>query len=458
MKSLAPLLSRSWNSAVVWSWVFNGLRLSSSLVLLSMLSRFLNEADFGFYLVLLNLVAVVPLLDLGFLTAVNRSLSYAMGGATELHAHGMGSISQNLDAPNYSLLWKLMFATRFLYRYLTLIVLVALGGWGTFVASMKISETSNPAHAWLAWALTLAGAAFEVYSGWWVAYLRGLNKVLVSSRIQALAYALRFLMAGTLLFTGAGLLSVPLATLASSFLQRHLSRRLTMRFLANQPAAPPPRDELMTLLRTLWPNSWRVGAHCLGYYLSSHISMIFCLNALGLPAYARYGLSLQIVAILHGMSSVWIQVKWPLIGQHLARQEWPQLRKLMRVRVTLQLLSFILMTIVAVPLIPWLLTLLKTDKSLIPVQWMLLLALNAFLESHLTTWTTFISLGNRLPFLSATILANLLGLGISFLLLQTTSLEFGALVLGPLLANAFYNYWRWPMEGMRMLRPRTAYS
>jgi O-antigen/teichoic acid export membrane protein len=449
-----PLTTRLWNSAVAWSWAFNGLRLASVLALLPLLSHFLSEADFGFYFVLLNLVAVVPLLDLGFLAAVNRSLSYAMGGASELHAHGLESIERNQGAPNYLLLWKLMFATRALYRYLALGVFVLLGAWGTFVVGMKIHETSNPAHAWLAWALTLAGAVFEMYSGWWNAYLRGLNKVLTSSRILAFAFALRFALASGLLLAGAGLLSVPLAVLVSSFLQRQASRHFALCFLSAQPSPPSGRSEVMALLRTLWPNSWRVGVHCLSNYLTPHANMILCLQVLGLSANGQYGLALQIMAILQGMSTVWIQVKWPIMGQHLVRNEFEALRHLMRTRVALQIASFVLMAAIAIPSAPWLLEKLQTGKSVLPPEWMLLLTFNAFLEAHLTTWATFISLGNRLPFLPITVLTNLLSVALSFILLRTTSLGFGALVLGPLLANAAYNYWRWPLEGARMLHTR----
>ena len=363
MNDGSSLMARLWNSAVVWSWVFNALRLASVLLLLPLLSHLLSEADFGFYFVLLNLIAVVPLLDLGFLSAINRSLSYAMGGATELRAQGMESFEQNQGAPNFSLLWKLMFTTRFLYRYLALAVFVVLGSWGTFVAGMKIQETSNPDYAWLAWALTLVGAVFEIYSGWWNAYLRGLNKVLASSRILSLAFALRLVLASGLLLGGAGLLSVPLATLVSSLLQRQISRLYALRFLAAQPMPAPSRGEVMALLRTLWPNTWRVGVHCLSNYLTPHANMILCLNVLGLSANAQYGLSLQIMAILQGMSSVWIQVKWPLVGQYLARHEFEPLRKLIRARISLQMASFILMAVAALPAAPWLLEFLKTTHD-----------------------------------------------------------------------------------------------
>src|ERR1043166_790155 len=82
-------LSRLWSSAVVWSWGMNLLRLASGILLLPLLLRLLPTADLGFYYVLLSLQAIVPLLDFGIAVSVDRSVSYAMGGATQLTAHGL---------------------------------------------------------------------------------------------------------------------------------------------------------------------------------------------------------------------------------------------------------------------------------------------------------------------------------------------------------------------------------
>ena len=87
MKRLSPVFSRLWHSAVVWSWAFSALRLSTGLFLLPLLLR-LPAPDFGFYYVLLSLTALVSLLDLGFAASFDRALGYAMSGATELKSQG----------------------------------------------------------------------------------------------------------------------------------------------------------------------------------------------------------------------------------------------------------------------------------------------------------------------------------------------------------------------------------
>ena len=123
MSSLRLFGLRLLGSSVVWFWLFNGLRLSSVLLLLPLLSRLLTEADLGFYFILASMISFIPLLDIGFLPAISRSVSYAMAGARTLKAHGMESPENNLTAPNFPLLWQLLSTTRALYQRLAIGVL-----------------------------------------------------------------------------------------------------------------------------------------------------------------------------------------------------------------------------------------------------------------------------------------------------------------------------------------------
>lgn len=144
MSDVGANLSRLWRSAVVWSWIFNGLRLSAVIILLPLLTKILSKPDMGFYMILNSLVAFVPLLDMGFLPAIARSISYAMAGAKELKAHGTESTGNETSGPNFPLLWQLLATTRSLYQVLALVVLFGVGAWGTFAVGLKIEETSNP--------------------------------------------------------------------------------------------------------------------------------------------------------------------------------------------------------------------------------------------------------------------------------------------------------------------------
>jgi Na+-driven multidrug efflux pump len=271
-------------------------------------------------------------------------------------------------------------------------------------------------------------------------------------RIGLLAQSIRLGVAGGLLLMGGGLLSVPMAALVSSFVQRWLSRRHCLAFLSTQPVSRPERTETIALVKVLWPNSWRVGVYLLSGYLTINANTFLCLKFLGLAANAQYGLSIQIMNILQGMASVWIAVKWPLIGQFVARHDYEGVCAVFRPRLALHLLTFVMMSAVVLPLAPPLLRWLGTDKTILPWHWMLLLAGNALLELNYRTWTTLISLTNRLPFLWFSVAGNVLSLALALGLIRFTPLGMGALVLSPLISGGAFNYWLWPAKGARLFQ------
>src|SRR5262245_28627913 len=101
-KKARDLTHRLRNSAVAWSWVFNGLRLASGIFLLPLVLNKLSKPELGMYYALLSLAALVPLVDFGFGPTIGRFVTYAMGGAESIQAHGLAKPGTT-GVPNYRL-------------------------------------------------------------------------------------------------------------------------------------------------------------------------------------------------------------------------------------------------------------------------------------------------------------------------------------------------------------------
>ena len=86
----------------------------------------------------------------------------------------------------------------------------------------------------------------------------------------------------------------------------------------------PEQTDIGSVLKTLWPSSWRVGLQLMSVYLTVNANTAICLHAFGLAANAKYGLSVQLFNIIASMASVWLFVKWPLIIQARAKEDWPR--------------------------------------------------------------------------------------------------------------------------------------
>ena len=440
LSKVAALLNRLRGSTVAWSWVFNIFRLATGLLLLPLVLKKLSPEELGIYYIFLSQVALAPVIDFGFSPTILRFVSYAMGGAETIQAHG---VSKGAGAgPNFGLLWQLFFTTRALYRVMSLIVLVILGILGTYIVELRIHETPSPSTARVAWLITIVATVLNVYSSWAPVFLRGMDEVLISVRVTVLVSVVRFTLAVVLLLAGAGLMSLPLGDLVGSLIQQIIARRTCLRRLGRQ--LIPAKVDVLQNLRILWPNSWRLGLLSLGGYLTVNANTTICLKVFGLAANARYGLSNQLLGVIVGMASVWTQVKWPLIGQQRARHDYTAIQQTLWPRMWLQYITLLIMSLVLVFFGQLLLEWIGSDKKLLPVTWLALLALNAFLETQVSIWGMLISTENRIPFLWPSVLGSFLSLALSLMLVHTTSFGLGAFVLAPLLAHSLFNYWYWP--------------
>jgi O-antigen/teichoic acid export membrane protein len=441
------ILKRLHNSTVAWSWVANGLRLAIGVLLLPLVLHQLSTEELGMYLVLLNLVALAPVIDFGFSPTIVRFVSYAMGGAETIQPHGFAKATAS--GPNRRLLWQLFFTTRSLYRYMALAVLVVVGAWGTYMVELRVHETPAPDLTRAAWAIALAATIFDIYSNWAVIFLRGMDEVRVSVQISVIASVVKFVVAAGLLLGGAGLLSLPSGSLVGSLLQQGLARWQCRKRLGDHPLPEPVH--IWENLRILWPNSWRLGLVTLSGCLVVQANTAICLKVLGLVEYAQYGLSGQLVAMVSNMAMVWTTVKWQLIGQYRAQHNYAAMQRVLWPRFWLQHFTFLLLAagliLCGPPLLGWF----GSGKQMLPLGWLVVLSLYFFAELHLSFWASLISTENRIPFVWPALATGLLGLGLSLLLIHFTSLGIGALVLAPLLAGTLFNYWYWPLVGARTL-------
>lgn len=446
MPKLNEAFFRLNRSAVFWSWAMNGLRLTSGVVVLPLLVLRLSKPDYDMYFVFLSLSALVPILDLGFAVSIGRAVNYAMGGATKLQA--MGVVNEpGPGVPNQHLLWQLLHTTRQLYRILSLGVLVLVGVGGTLLIWHAVPQTSSPGMTWAAWIVTFVSMAWDIYSGWWNVYLRNMNCVRASAQQAVASQLLKIILICAGLQGGAGLLSVPMATVLAGFLNRFLARRMVLGLLDKKNDPGGDASEVKAMLATLWPNSWRVGIHFLSGYLTGQANTLICLPLLGLAASGRYGFSLQLISICSGMSQVWTSVKWPQVGQLRIKQDHAALRRLLWPRIWLQYLTYAVLVAGMIAVVPALLHWCQSDKALLPGLWLCLLALNGLLELNCMFWSTLISTENRLPMVWPTLISNICSFGLIMVLTKTTQLGLAAFVIAPLSVGILFNYWKWPREG-----------
>jgi O-antigen/teichoic acid export membrane protein len=447
---LTGILQRMRKSAVIWSWGVNGLRLASGILLLPLLTHKLAKPEFGMYYVFLSITALQPFLDLGFSSAMGRFVAYAMAGATSIQAQGVAPPSAGACSPNFTLAWQILRTTRRLYLWMALAGCFVMGIWGTFQVSLNVKETASPHFTWAAWGMALFCASLELYSLWWNAFLYYMNRVQKAMQVAFFSYIARLSLACGFLLLGWGLASVPAAGIVGCLITRHFSRRGVLRALG----APASSESLTqgSLLRLMWPNSWRLALQLFSVWLRTNANTAICAPIFGLVKTGEYGLSVQAMNLSTGMASVWSQVKWPQVSQLRSAHNWPGMRRTLWPRIWLQTLTFLALAAAAIFLGPPLLKLLGKDKQMMSTPWLVLLAASALLDMTYTFWGTLLSVENRIPTLWPAVITNVACLGLAFGLSRFTNLGVPALVLAPLVSGIVFNFWYWPLAGARMLR------
>lgn len=447
------LSRRVWQSGVAWSWVFNGVRLVFGLLLLPLLVVKLSDPDFGMYQIFANILQMLPLVDATLSFNVGRQVTFAMGGATRLLPLGTDPGAAS-GSPNYPLIWRLVRATGVIYGAMSVAVAAILAILGGYLVSRQVAHTSQVSVTWLAWWLTVLGAAVEIQSLRWLGFLRNMNVVTRSAQLGTAAYILRVLLACAGLLAGGGLLSVPIASIVTSLLLGWIARRTCLRLLPGNPPVTT-RSEVRELLGVIWPNSWRTAVKLGSEFVTSvwllYLGTEYVARGSGLRVAAQYQFSIQLMTIVQQLAMVWTQVKWPMAGQLRAQKRLADLRRLLWSRAWLQNLScaagVIGVVVLAQPLLRWS----GTQKEVLPVLWLALLGLNQFLYLRYAFWVFLIATDNRIPSLWPAVITNLAAALLATALVFWTDLGLGALVLAPLLAGLSFNYWYWMFAGARDL-------
>lgn len=427
----------------------NGLRLAYGVMLLPLLFRKLGKADVAMYVSFIWLFNFIYLCDAAFHVTLTRKLAFAMQGITELKGLGM-SETKAAGEPNRPLLGQLYKATHLLYLALALLVLLVLGIYGTWQISGGILETADPIRTRLAWALTVLVGPIELLAGSNLLLLRGVNQILVSVRILAVVYGTKLLVAVILLILNFGLLSIPLATLAAAALQGILGLWGTRKFLPQAPRAD--RKKALELLPALWPTTWRTGLQMLAGFIAVTSLMGMGLRHFKAEAMQPFNVSWQLLmSVCIGLAATWTYTKWPIISQLQAAHDFPQLRKLLRPRIYLQVATYLAMAAGVILVVPTLLAWGNFPQHLLPTPWLLVLSLVALGEMHFSIWTMLLSTQNRIPSLWPTVATHATTLLLGFIIVRFQNTRPEYLVLAPFLSWSLFNYWWWPLAGARSI-------
>lgn len=433
------------------------LRFGSALLILPLTLWRIPSEELGLWYVFISLGALAALLDLGFAHAVNRAAGYLWAGSPGLLPFGIdpgspivenGATIDNALRRQRSLpmLSNLVASLRVYYLCmgaLLLLLLATAGSAWIWRRSVGLADARSIRFAFLVYAV---GVTLGFANSLWPSLLSGINAVRQAQQIMAACLVINLLLACAGLLLGWGLWALVVATIVAGFAERIIGRAVFRNLV------PLPRGEFdFSIIRVLWPNAWRTAAVGLGAFAILQANTLICSAFLDLRTTASYGLSLQAVTLLVGISSVWVTLKMPMINRLRVQGRLERIALLFRKRIALAVFTFLFGGIVLLWLGKPLLHLLKTQTQLLPASLLTILLLIQLLEMHHSLYGELVYSENINPFVKPALISGVAVIILSALLTPRLG------VLGMLLASGLvqlcFNNW-WPVvRAIRGLGP-----
>jgi O-antigen/teichoic acid export membrane protein len=453
---MRQLVQRVLRSAIGWSLIAAALRFGSALLLLPFILWRIPSDELGLWYVFISLGALAALMDLGFAHAATRSAGYLWAGSRMLLPFGIELADPMLEAdntgstiprqPNLPMLSNLVASLRVYYLSaggLLLLLLTTAGGAWIWHESVGLANAHSIRFAFLAYAV---GVSLGFANSLWPSLLAGINAVKEAQQITAACLLVYFCLAVAGLLAGLGMWALVIGTIVAGFAERFIGRTVFYRLV---PLRSGKFDG--SVLRALWPNAWRTAAVGLGAFMIFQANILICSAFLDLRTTASYGLSLQAVALLAGVSSIWVRVKLPTIHHLRAQGMVERIPAIFRQRIVFALLTFGAGAAILLFLGRPLLELLNTRTQLLPAALLATLLLIQLLEMHHSLYGELVYSENVNPFVKPALISG--GAIIILSVLLTPRLGVWGMLLASGLVQLCFNNW-WPvLRAIRGLGP-----
>jgi len=387
------------HSTALLSWANLALGIGSSIILLPLLIAKLSVAQLAVYYLLQMLFGLGGLVDFGFGDSVARAAAYFGAGMQGVPREAREFKKANEGPPlepNVASLLRLKTTSSRMFTGLGLLAMLFGGGVGVLLFRNAMALAGNGNDLWAAFGLTLVAVflGFKVTS--YASMANGLLMVRDSIKISLWWNVARFALAAGGLLAGWGVAGTAFATMVANFGIYLSQRRQVLRWFGG--VLRPPSHFDHSLVKNLWPATWRSGGTSLGAYLINYSSGWVVAQIPNAALIASFLLTSRILIIISRFAETPLNVKIPLLTKLRAHGDRDAFVHLAFHRISLALFIMIGGIVSLHFMGPWLIGFLHRDTKLIrgPLYW--IIAGTILLETHHVLHTRLYITTNHVPF------------------------------------------------------------
>ncbi len=446
-----PSVIATTKKDIIWNYIAIFFNMGAGVIVLPLILHFLTAEEIGLNYLMLTISSMVALIDFGFSPQIGRNITYAISGAKRVEREGLHD--EVNSEPNYRLLATVIEAAKFIYRRLSIVVLVLMLTLGTYYIQYVTHGFKDVDNSLWIWVVFCISNYFSIYFIYYRSLLIGSGKIYESSVSIILSKLTYIIVCGVLVLCGFGLISVVAANMLSPlllFLYSHI--KFYTPDMKRQIPVDIRKDEISEAISGIWYNAKKLGINSLGTFGILKINLFLVGLYLPLSVVASFGILTQVVPTLSAVAMALFNSYMPQIASLQVVHDKKEIIKKLSITVVVFWLIMIVGGSALVIMLPWILRIIGSNAEVPPMLISVLYLIVMTLEGNHTIFSTTIVTANKVPFVAAGLLSGALIAILMYLSLRFTSLGLLGVVLAQGLVQLAYNNWKWPKYVLDDLR------
>ncbi|GEN66736.1 O-unit flippase-like protein [Chryseobacterium rhizosphaerae] len=438
-------------SDIIWNYLATFFKIASSALLLPVILNKMPSETVGIWTVFMSITAFSYLLDFGFNPSFARNVTYVFSGVKKLQSYGFENESEK--GVSYSLLKGLINAMRWFYARLALVCFFLLSTLGTYYIFTLLKKYNNShTEVYISWGILCVITSYNLYTLYYDSLLEGRGKIKRLKQINVIGQVVYLFLATILIWFNLGLIAIVAAQLSSVLIIRFLSYRAFYDSEITEKLRECKGNEQKDILKSISPNAIKMGLTSLGGFMVTKSSLIIGSFYLALTDIASYGVTIQLVSVISGLSSIYILTYIPKIVDSRVKNNIEFIRNIYKRGILFMVLTYLICGCIIVIVGPYILDLLHSKTQLILSSLIVLLLISSLIETNVSMAGAVLVTKNHVPFFKASMISGVaivLGLLAYFNFLGNNVL---GMIVVPLVVTLIYQGWKWPFEVIKDLQ------
>ncbi|KAA6352598.1 hypothetical protein EZS27_000050 [termite gut metagenome] len=440
---------------VLWNYAATFLQIGAALILFPFILRILSQETFAIWTIFSTIVALVSLLDFGFNPSFTRNVSYVFSGAKTLKKKGFLTVEGETSDVDYGLLKGLIGVMRFFYSRMAIILLVALITIGTYyIHTILNTYSGNPTEIYISWVILCIINSYSFYTLYYDSLLLGKGLVKRAKQIAIISQSVYLTVAIVLILSGFGLIAIVSAQALSIIIKRILSYRSIYTIDVKRNLQNAIRQSQRDILKAVYPNAVKVGLTSIGGFLVNRSAIIIGSLYLSLNVIASYGITIQIIGVISGISTIYFSTYQPKIVQYRIQNNISAIKQLYLRGCLCLYITYILGGVSLLLFGNWTLHLIGSQTPLLYRPFIVIALLILLLEANHAVAGGILSTKNEIPYFKASLFSGGGTLFLLFSFFECTNLGIWGMILAQGIAQGCYQNWKWPRAVVKELNIR----